>query len=119
MRQLQFRAGRTTAGTASRSLARQRPKKWIAEAIQLGEMIIEFELQLDVLQLTLLTRGHELALRDLAVLVGVDRIQHAAELIELLAVKNALVVHVSAVPHTRAILGLGLGLLPVHAGGKR
>src|SRR5262245_65595651 len=73
-------------------------------------MIIE--LQLDVLQLTLLTRGHELALRDLAVLVGVDPVQHAAELIELLAVKNALVAHVSSIPHTRAILRLGLGLLP-------
>jgi len=79
-------------------------------------MIIE--LQLDVLQLTFLTRGHELALRNLAVLVGVDRVQNAAELIELLAVKNALVVHVSSIPHTRAILRLGLGLLPTHAGGE-
>ena len=62
-------------------------------------MIDAAALQLNVLKLTFLTSGHELALRDFTVLVGVDRLQHAAEFIELLAVKDALVAHVGAVSH--------------------
>jgi hypothetical protein len=43
-------------------------------------------LELDIFQLALLAGRHELRLRDLTILVGVDGIQHAAKLLEPLAV---------------------------------
>jgi hypothetical protein len=50
--------------------------------------------------------------------ICVDRIQNAAELVELLALKDALVAHVRALPHARAIPRLSL-LACTQARGKR